>query len=130
MKLMHRKRTIAAVGVMALAVTLLATTPAHAAAPDCRTSASSEIDAHGYITMYPRVTCNDDTVTLVIYSSGVAPAEVVRYENRPAGSYPGIGISLPYTGPGDYCMVIDAVWTWVGATYTANTQSRHCFYRT
>lgn len=129
MKLMNRKRSLCAIGALILAGTLLTAAPAHAAAPNCHNSVSSDIDANGYINMYPRVSCDDATVTLVIYSSTVSEQESIRYENRPAGTYSGIGISLPYTGPGDYCMVVDTVWTWVGATYTADTQSRHCFYR-
>lgn len=134
---MNKNRMLAALGSLVLVGTLLTAAPALAqtqaqsAAPSCQNAASSDIDANGYINIHPRVTCNGATVILNIFTSAPSVAtQSVRYENSPAGTYSGYGISLPYTGPGDYCAVVDTNWTWAGSgAGTADTQSRHCFYR-
>lgn len=125
-----KMRSLSAVGALVFAGTFMVATPAHAASPSCTPKVVYDIGPYGELNMYPRATCDGATSTLAItsYHPSVGSQPIV-YTNRPAGTYPGFGVTLPYDGPGTYCISVYVVWTWANGLLSDGAQSRNCVYR-
>jgi hypothetical protein len=121
-------RIAASTGALALATTLVSLPPAsqsaQAATPNCSTNVSHDIDAYGQSTLIPRVTCTASSARLTITTfHATTGAQTIIHDNITPGTYSGYGVTLPYTGPGQYCITTDVVWIW-DDTQTVNCVTR------
>lgn len=125
------KRSLVAMVAIATAFasTLIGAAPAQAAAASCTVKVNYDIDANGNLNFHPVAVCDGATLTLAIYAfSPSTGTESVLYTESPAGSYAGTGLSIPYAGPGEYCITTDVVWTAL-AIGSSNVTSKNCVTR-
>lgn len=104
--------------------------PAQAASlPSCEPSSNYDIDANGFINFHPIATCYGSTHTIAIYASTPGQTTSTIYTNKKSGTYPGVGISMPYSGHHKYCIVVNVVWTSNLGLIVGDKSSRNCVVR-
>ncbi|GAA1843583.1 hypothetical protein ACFQZV_11150 [Microbacterium koreense] len=121
--------SIAALG-LAGALMIGPASPASAAAPTCQPASTYEVDGStGHVIFYPTARCDGATVSLVVEGFSIETgSSSIFYDGRPAGTYPGYGVSIPLDGPGEYCVVVSAVWTWAHGLYDEQASAKNCVY--